>query len=68
MLLSFGRHAQDLNKENEELPDYPSDSDSPVRGHENMARMGAGPPTNDGDKWGLFKSMSSFLSNSFYWW
>jgi hypothetical protein len=63
--ISFGKNGRDSNKENEVMPDYPSDSDSPVKGHENMARMGASEP--QGDNWNFFKSMGSFLSNSFYW-
>eukprot|EP00914_Ancora_sagittata_P028124 GHVO01055289.1.p1 GENE.GHVO01055289.1~~GHVO01055289.1.p1 ORF type:complete len:314 (-),score=37.71 GHVO01055289.1:96-1037(-) len=63
--VSFGKQGRDYNKENENMPDYPSDTDSPVKGRDNMAPMGG--PQPHGDKWGLFKSMGSFLSNSFYW-
>ncbi|ELU03193.1 hypothetical protein CAPTEDRAFT_222135 [Capitella teleta] len=63
--ISFGKQGRDYNKENESMPDYPSDNDSPVKGHDNMAPMGG--PQPHSDKWGLFKSMGSFLSNSFYW-
>jgi len=53
------------DKENEEeMPDYPDD-DSPIRGTSNLARMGH----KEGEKrdWGFVRSVSSFLSNSFYW-
>lgn len=66
VLLSFGKNGKESNKENEQYPDYPSDNDSPIKGYENMARMGQAPKDGN-DKWDFFKSMGSFLSNSFYW-
>ncbi|KAI0231790.1 hypothetical protein LSAT2_017852 [Lamellibrachia satsuma] len=53
------------DKENEEeMPDYPDD-DSPIRGTNNLARVGH--KEDNKRDWGFVRSVSSFLSNSFYW-
>ena len=62
--MSFGQKLEEVNKENEKLPDYPED-DSPVRGEANMARMGATPKAERG--WGFVRAVGDFLTNSFYW-
>jgi hypothetical protein len=47
----------------DEMPDYPSDVDSPVTGNQNVARRGAA----DSRPWSFLQSIGSFISNSFYW-
>ncbi|XP_041358295.1 armadillo repeat-containing protein 1-like [Gigantopelta aegis] len=64
MLLSFGAHGDDADKENSELPDYLSDdADSPVVDTKAMARTG----DVEKKKGGWIRSAASFLTNSFYW-
>ena len=71
MLVSFSSKVQptEVNKENvhsTDMPDYPTDDESPVKGDANMARMGAAHKDSPGS-WGFIKSVGQYLSTSFYW-
>ena len=64
LLLSFGSHQKDLDKENEtELPDYLPDEEEPIIDDKAMARPGKG----DQRGGGWLSSAASFFTNSFYW-
>ena len=54
-----------MNKENEDMPDYPEEDSPTVKGYKNMANMGSATPTGGG--WGFVKTVGDFISNSFYW-
>ena len=63
-MVSFRANADSANKENEEMPDYPSD-DSPIKGDSNMARIGDASPCKPVG--GFLRSVGDFLSTTLYW-
>ena len=65
-LVSFGSILEGVNKENEDMPDYPEEDSPTVKGYKNMANMGSATPRGGG--WGFVKTVGDFISNSFYWW
>jgi hypothetical protein len=49
-----------------ELPDYPSDVDSPVSGNQNLVRHGS-KHSEAGGTWGFLHTLGNIISNSLYW-
>ncbi len=63
--MSFGSNLSGMDKENEDMPEYPDEDSPTVYGYKNMANMGSATPKADG--WGFMKSVGDFITNSFYW-
>ena len=63
--VSFGLNLEGVNKENEDMPDYPEEESPTIKGAKNMANMGSATPKIGG--WGFVKTVGDFISNSFYW-
>ncbi len=68
-MISFGGKPSEVDKENEEMPDYPSDEESPIKVNGNeMARV-KGSKHDGGEGWGFgfVRTVGSFINSSFYW-
>ena len=66
MVLSFGANPAAANKENDSLPDYLPEDDSPIKGADKAMKLHGKEQDQQGSGW--LSAAATFISTSFYWW